>query len=127
MTKKTAGELLVALAAADDLLDIKNGELRELKLHRNEIVGQIEALMDEQGTTMLAAAGLVCKSEEEEIPQLTDWSKVEEFVYRHKRLDLFQRRLSPAVWRALLEERNDQAVPGIGVFLKRKLSVRTAK
>jgi hypothetical protein len=124
---KTAGELLVALAEVDDLLDLKNGELRELKLQRGELVQQIETLMDEQGTTMLAAGGLVCTAKYEDVPQLTDWNKLEEFVYRHKRLDLFQRRLSPAVWRELVEQREGQALPGVAVFTSRKLSVRSAK
>lgn len=124
---KTAGELLVALAAVDDLLDIKNGELRQLKQQRGELVQQIEALMDEQGTTMLAAGGLVCTAKYEDVPQLTDWSALEQYVYRHKRLDLFQRRLSPAVWRELIEERQGQALPGVATYTSRKLSVRSAK
>lgn len=124
MTKPNAGVLIAALSAADDKIDGLNGQLRQAHLERDGIVEQLEALMDEQGTTMLAAEGLVCEAKYDTVPQVTDWGALEHYVLRHKKLELFQRRLSPAVWRALLEERDGTAVPGVVPFQKRKLSVR---
>ncbi len=127
MSNLNAAELIGALSDIDDKIDSANGVLRQLKSERDAIVEKIETLMDEQGTTILAAGGLLCESKYEDVPQIEDWSKLETFVYRQKHLDLFQRRLSPAVWKALLESRNGSAVPGVKVFQKRKLSVRSHK
>lgn len=91
------------------------------------LIDQIMVLMDGQETSMLSAAGLVAEITEKEVPQLVDWVKLVEWAIRHKRLDIFQRRLSPAVWESLLEERDGVPVPGIAPFTKRNLSVRKAK
>lgn len=125
MSTPNAAALLSALTAIDDRIDQANGVLRQLKAERDGIVEQIEQLMDEQGTTMLAAGGLVCETKLEDVPQIANWDELERFVLRHKRLDLFQRRLSPAVWKELLESRDGAAVPGVKVYQKRKLSVRS--
>lgn len=127
MSTANAAQLLAALAAVDDKIDQQNGVLRNLKAERESLVEAIEQLMDEQGTTILAAGGLLCETKLEDVPQIKDWTALEQFVYRNKHLDLFQRRLSPAVWKELLESRNGTAVPGVGVFQKRKLSVRSHK
>lgn len=127
MSSPNAAELLAALSAVDDKIDQQNGVLRQLKSERDTLVERIEQLMDEQGTTILAAGGLLCESKYEDVPQIEDWTKLEHFVYRNKHLDLFQRRLSPAVWKALLDARDGAAVPGVKVFQKRKLSVRSHK
>lgn len=124
MSNPTAGQLIHALAAVDDAIDMKNGELRTLKLERDGIVEQLERLMDEQETTMLAAGGLVCEAKFEDVPQIKDWGAFEKYILRHKRLELLQRRVSPVAWRALLEELGT-AVPGVVPFSKRKLSVRS--
>jgi hypothetical protein len=122
MTKPTAGQLIHALSSTDDKLAKLNGDIRTLKLERDAIVEQLEALMDEQGTTMLAADGLVCERKEDEVPQLSDWTALARFVLRHKRLDLFQRRISAPAWRELLADMKE--VPGITPYTVRKLSVR---
>lgn len=122
MDKPNAGQLIRALSELDDRLAKLNGEIRTLKLERDAVVEQIELLMDEQGTTMLAADGLVCERKEDEVPQLTDWMALERYVLRHKLLDLFQRRISAPVWRELVA--SNGPVPGITPYKVRKLSVR---
>lgn len=127
MSELTAGQLLALLSAARDKVDTLSGELREAKQELDVLEERVMLLMEQQGTTLLAAGGLISELKEEDVPQVNDWDKFEAFVLRHKRLDILQRRLSPVVWRALIEERNGTAVPGVGVFKKRKLSVRKGK
>lgn len=122
MDKPNAGQLIRALSELDDRLAKLNGEIRTLKLERDAVVEQLELLMDEQGTTMLAADGLVCERKEDDVPQLVDWMALEQYVLRHKRLDLFQRRISAPVWRELVA--SGRPVPGIAPYTVRKLSVR---
>ncbi len=127
MSEPTAGQLLAALKAASDKADTLSGQLRDAKQEKDALEAQIMLLMEQQGTTLLAAGGLVSEMKEEEVPQVMDWDSLEKFILRSKRLDIFQRRLSPVVWRSLIEERDGTAVPGVGVFKKRKLSVRKGK
>jgi len=122
MGRPNAGQLIRALSELDDRLAKLNGEIRTLKLERDAVVEQLELLMDEQGTTMLAADGLVCERKEDDVPQLTDWAALEQYVLRHKRLDLFQRRISAPAWRELVA--SGRPVPGITPYTVRKLSVR---
>lgn len=122
MDKPTAGQLIRALSGLDDRLAKLNGEIRTLKMERDAVVEQLEILMDEQGTTMLAADGLVCERKEDDVPQLSDWMALEKYVLRHKRLDLFQRRISAPAWRELVA--TGTSVPGITTYTARKLSVR---
>lgn len=122
-----AGQLLAALAAAQEKCARIGGELKAAKEEEQGLIDQIMVLMDGQETSMLSAAGLVAEITEKEVPQLVDWVKLVEWAIRHKRLDIFQRRLSPAVWESLLEERDGVPVPGIAPFTKRNLSVRKAK
>lgn len=119
-----AGQLIQALDSVDDKISAMNGQLRTLKMEREAIVEQIEALMDEQETTMLAAGGLVCEAKFETVPQLQDWAALERYILRHKRLDLFQRRISAPAWRELAGADNSKPVPGITTYTVRKLSVR---
>lgn len=124
MDKPTAGQLIVALSGLDDRISQLNGQLRDLKSERDSIVEAIEALMDEQGTTMLAAEGLVCEAKLDEVPQLSNWAALEQYVLRHKHLQLFQRRISAPAWRELLEANDGRPIPGISTYTARKLSVR---
>lgn len=123
MGTPNAGQLIRALSTLDDRLAKLNGDIRTLKLERDAIVEQLELLMDEQGTTMLAADGLVCERKEDDVPQLQDWAELERYVLRHKRLDLFQRRISAPAWREILAA-TGKPVPGITTYTARKLSVR---
>ena len=123
MTTPNAAQLIAALQAVEDKIDQQNGVLRNLKAEKDGIVEAIEQLMDAQGTTIIAAGGLLCERKDEDVPQIQSWDELERFVLRHKRLDLFQRRLSPNVWKELVDQRGT-AVPGVGIFTKRKLSVR---
>jgi len=122
--RPNAAQLLQALEAIDNKIDHVNGVLRDLKRERDSIVEAIEQLMDEQGTTMLAAGGLVCEAKFEQVPRIQDWAALEQFILRHKRLDLFQRRLMTSVWRELVEDRGGEPPPGTAAFVKRSLSVR---
>lgn len=124
MSEPTAGQLLAALKAAQDKVDTLSGQLRDAKQEYDAIESQVMLLMDGQETTMLAAGGLVSEIKEEDVPQITDWDAFERFLLRNKRVELLQRRLSPVAWRSLVAERDGTAVPGVGTFTKRKLSVR---
>lgn len=123
--KPTAKELLTKLAAADDNVARKRAELKNAEAEYEVISDQIFALMDEQGTDQVRSAevGLTVSIATSKIPQIQDWSALEKFALRHKRLDLFQRRLSAPAVRDLIETRKGLAVPGVVEFEKRRLHV----
>lgn len=120
---------MVKLAAADNVVATKRGALKQAEQEYEAIADQLFALMDEQGTEQLRSskAGLLVTISESTIPQVTDWAALGIFILRHKRLELFQRRLSPAVWDALITERKGKAIPGVEPFKKRRLHVTKAK
>lgn len=121
----TAGELLTLLAAADNAVATATGALKEAKTEYNAIADRIFTLMDEQQTEALrnSAVGLQCSISESDIDRIEDWDKFSQYVTRHKRLDLLQRRISPVALRELVESRNGKAVPGTGKFSVRRLHV----
>lgn len=126
---ENAEQLLAALAAADDEIARLNGLLKQAHEEYESIQDRVFAYLDEQGTDQVRAprTGLTVSITEREIPRIQDWDVLEKFVLRHKRLDLFQRRLSVEAWRTIMAERRDGTVPGTTVFTKRSLSVtRTA-
>lgn len=131
MAAKTpnAEELLVKLAAADNVVATKRGALKQAEQEYEAIADQLFALMDEQGTEQLRStkAGLLVTISEAIIPQVTDWAALGMFILRNKKLELFQRRLSPAVWADLIEARRGKEIPGVVPFKKRRLHVTKSK
>lgn len=125
---ENAEQLLAALAAADDEIARINGLLKAAHAEYEAIQDRVFAFLDEQGTDQVRAprTGLTVSITERDIPRITDWDALEKFVLRHKRLDLFQRRLSVEAWRSIIETRRDETVPGTAVFKKRSLSVTRA-
>lgn len=127
--KPTAKELLTKLAAADDNVARKRADLKLAEAEYEALADQIFALMDEQGTDQLRSpdAGLTASIASSKIPQITDWTALEKFALRHKRLDLFQRRLSAPAVRDLIESRRGLAIPGVMEYEKRRLHVTKSK
>lgn len=125
MSKPTAGELLRMLADADDKVAQANGALKQAKIEYEQVADQVFALMDEQETEAIRnkSVGLQVSIQERELERIEDWESFERFVLRHKRLDLFQRRLSATAIREMMEDRDGKAIPGVGTFKVRKLSV----
>jgi len=122
---ETAEALLQALAAADNKVATKTGELKQAQQEYEAVADRVFALMDEQGTETIrnSRVGLQATISETDIDRIEDWDKFMPFVLRHKVLHLFQRRLSPVAVRELVEFRKGKSIPGLGKFTKRRLHV----
>lgn len=118
---KTSGQLIKRLAELDAEIDIQQEALNVKKREYEEIKDEILLKMKAEETTVLQAHGITIRLNTSLVPQIKDWDSLEKFILRHKRLDLFQRRISVTTYRELIEERKE--VPGIEPFEKFSLSV----
>ena len=59
------------------------------------------------------------------VPEVTDWTKVDAYILKHKALDLLHRRLTSTAWAARLEA--GEHVPGVEPKTVVKLQWRGAK
>jgi len=83
-------------------------------------------LLDEQGTTNAAIraddARISVSVSEQVVPTVLDWQAVYDYVERTGRFQLFERRMSSAAYRELLQ--NDGEVPGVQPFTKRTINMQ---
>jgi len=118
----TIGQLTDAMFRVREEKKRRQQGVDECQAKYNELEAMLFEALDAQdsrkGEGQMAGASITTQT----IPQVDDWAKVNHFVLRHKRLDLFQKRLSPAVYRDLLEERKE--VPGIVPATVRRINLR---
>lgn len=126
---ETAGELLSKLAACDNKIATKRGELKQAEQEYEAVADRIFALMDAQETETIrnSKVGLQVTISEHDMDVIEDYNAFVPFVLRHKLLHFFQRRLSPAVIREWREANPKKSIPGLGKFTKRRLHVTTIK
>lgn len=120
----TAISLLQALAAADNHMATKTGELKQAKQEYDAIADRLFALMDEQGTESLrnTGIGLQVSISETETDTIEDYEAFSRYVLRHKLIHLFTRRLSSTAVKERIQA-TGKPIPGLGKFKKRRLHV----
>lgn len=101
-----------AQAAADELKE-KMAPLEEALLER----------LNSEGLTQ--AAGLKCTAyvKKTEEPDVQDWQAVYDYIAKHGAFELLQKRMSSVAWRERREEGDE--VPGVDVFVRQKINLRT--
>jgi len=60
------------------------------------------------------------------VANVTDWQAVEAFVKKTGNFQLYQRRISDAAYRELMETSGKKGVPGMEPFTKRRINLRVA-
>lgn len=116
------GELIDAYFRIREERNAINNKAKELndKLARLEgaIIESLDHSRIDQGRGNFATGSI----SETVVPTIKDFSKVQNFIYRHKALHLMEARISSRVYREMLEERGE--VPGLEPFTRRKLNVQ---
>ncbi len=122
-------EMLTALAAADNKVATARAELQQAESEYEAIADRIMTKMDEEGMDKLTnkEVGLTAAINESEVFSFEDFEKFTQFMLRHKHPELLQRRLSAPAVRALIDQRGGTAIPGLGTYTKRKLSITKAR
>lgn len=92
-----------------------NDDLERLKL---VIIAKLDNQKLEGARGHLATGGI----KETVVGTIKDYSEMENWIYRHKRLDLLEKRISSTAFRSILEERGQ--IPGVEPFTRRDLSVQ---
>lgn len=90
----------------------------------NEVMEEME-----QNQHVVKASGLrgTASIVKTAIAHVKEWDKVYNFILRHKKFELMQRRISDGAYRELLETRKGKLLPGIETFEKKSISLREIK
>jgi len=112
MPEETLGTLIDDLDRIRDAKRAVQKKLDAISAKESEYKERILAVAGEQGLSKATGSTATMSISRSISPVANDWEKVNRFVLRHKRLDLFQKRLSPVVYRDLLEE-YPRGVPGL--------------
>lgn len=119
----TIGKLIDAMFRVRELKKQRQAKVDECTAKYNELEAQLMEALDQQdsrkGEGHEASASISTTVQ----PVVTDWEAFNKFVLRHKRTDLYQKRLSPVVYREILEER-PRGIPGTEPATVRKVNLR---
>ena len=119
---KTIGEAIGTLRNLREQLSQANAVVKDLKDKETELCAEIQVLLDEQGTTRVSDGVSTLSLTYTDVPTVTDWDAVYDYIREHDAFYLLERRMSAAPFRELLGQ--GQQVPGTEVFSKPKISLR---
>jgi hypothetical protein len=117
------GELSDKLYKLDEEIDKLNAKLNEVKERKKLIENEMFAALDDSGTDIARGKKATVSISVTERPGIKDFVLLEPFVYRHKALYLFERRIAAKAHRELVDSKG-KPIPGIEVFQQRRLNVR---
>jgi predicted metal-binding protein len=121
------GDLIKKLATAKATKEAAAAKANTADAAYREIEQAVMLQMQESGTNIARNAGLTVSLTSSKLPQVTDWEELNRFILRHKRLDLFQRRLSSETYREIAEAKKLDNLPGCTTFEKWGLRVTKGK
>lgn len=111
-SKETLGTLIDRLDQLRDFIRENEAKVNKAKKHKSLLEEKILELANDQGLSKATGTSATMSISRSTVPVAADWDKVNKFVLRHKRLDLFQKRLSAPVYRELLEI-HTRGIPGL--------------
>jgi hypothetical protein len=97
---------------------------KECGARLDELKSLIYAKLDEQGVDRTSVNGITLSKSDTQVPNVTDWDALNQFILEQGMLVLLQRRVSSAAWKELLELGTE--VPGIESFTKRDVNIRVS-
>lgn len=112
MTEETLGSLIDSLDRIRDLKREVQSKLNKITAKENEYKERILQVASDQGLAKATGGTATMSISRSIVPVASDWDKTNQFILRHKRLDLLQKRLSPVVYRELLED-YPRGIPGL--------------
>lgn len=124
MSTKSIGDIADALFAINEKLTKANKAVTDLETEKRGIEDEMIAALEAQGIDSVKGKYATISITRSVKPQIADFEKLAAFVFRNKRLDLFERRISSKVYKELADERKGKGVPGLTEFNAVKLSVR---
>lgn len=97
---------------------------KECGARLDEVKGLIYAKLDEQGVDRTSVNGITLAKSDTQVPNVTDWDALGQFILEQGMLVLLQRRVSSAAWKELLDLGTE--VPGVESFTKRDVNIRVS-
>lgn len=91
---------------------------KALKSTYNEIGEKILAALKKEDLNNATGVTASVKITSMKVPHITDYAKLEKFLYANKALDLFQRRLNTKAFLDRIEARKNRPIPGLKIYEK---------
>ncbi|RDE25176.1 hypothetical protein DV711_06360 [Motiliproteus coralliicola] len=113
------------IAAAHDIREQKRAldkASKELGKEFDEMGIALVKKLDEQGVDKTTVNGIAISVSEQEMPQVSDWEALGEYIISKRFLHLLQRRVSATAFRELLQA--GENVPGVDTWTKRGVNMR---
>lgn len=116
----------------DELHDLREhiraeeAKLNELKSKRSELEQVILDMMDAEEITKSTGNKATVSVSTQTVPNIVDFDKFLNYVYRNKAGHMFERRVSSSAYREALELRKGKDVPGLAPFTKRSINMRSS-
>jgi hypothetical protein len=95
-------------------------QLKELNAAKDKLTYEAIDLMDKEGLKSIKESEYTITVSELDVPTMKDFMRMWHWAKKNDVPEIFQRRISSKAWRE-----HDQDVPGVGVFTKRSLSIRS--
>jgi hypothetical protein len=122
---KTLGECIdLAYAARAERLAYQKyheDKIAEMKARENEIEEYILARFAKQDIEGARGSTATATVSRMTVPQVTDWTKVHDYIVEHEAWDLMEKRMARLAYRDRLEA--GEVIPGTEPFVKVQLSL----
>jgi hypothetical protein len=92
-----------------------------------ELTEQLKLSMQDQGLSEVKGRKGIAKYAEKLRIGIADFGALDEFVRKAKALHLFERRISVAAYRELLEQRKGKPIPGLSEYMQPNCTVTKSK
>lgn len=119
--------------ALADALHTKIGEIaklqakiKDLEGEKHDLENKLLAGMEGAGTDIVRGKKATVNISETQRYRIADMEKFEPFCNRKKAIHLFERRLSSAACKEMVESLGGKPIPGVEVFTQKRLNVRKA-
>lgn len=122
----TLDQLFGLVLEKKEALSVLSKQEKLIKDQLKDLETTIIEQMQEQGLTRSGNDQCLVRINKQEVPQVTDWEQVYQYVGKTGNFQLFQKRLASKAWDELNTLEKDP-VPGIELFEVTKLSVTKAK
>lgn len=119
------GDMIDNLHNIRERIRVLNKQVDDLTAQRDVLTLKIIEMLDAMGTDQSRTDKATASITETVVANVDDWDAVNRYISRNKAFYLYERRISSAAYRELLESRKGKPIPGITPFTKRTLSLRT--
>lgn len=123
--QETAGQLVDQLFEVREEIRKLNKQAEALSENKTALELRLIEAMEAQDLEQLRGSKASATLTKPLVPQVKDWEKFYTFINKFKMPYLLEKRVSVKIFQELLENRKGKPLPGVDVFEKKTISLRT--